>query len=221
MSIMKPLSETCVFMQSESSIDWGFHCPLIDKLVKTLQSIMNLDFCEPLKQAVLAGIANRFDDYKCIKNLVATVLHPALKKSYVEKQIKNVDLDRVIEKIVLELDLMDYAAESGNFEENVPGADGVVAYLYENLTVMQSADNKVLLGKYLLEEDQTKALLQRPQYGKIKKLFIKYNTQLLSSASSERLFSLAKHILTYSRCSLLDENFEKCVILNSSMKNRK
>lgn len=78
--------------------------------------------------------------------------------------------------------------------------------------------NKNLLEKYFAEADKSLKLLLEPKYDKIKKVFIKYNTRLLSSASAERLFSLAKHILTYARTSLLDDNFEMLTILNASRK---
>jgi hypothetical protein len=84
---------------------------------------------------------------------------------------------------------------------------------------LQEDDNKTLPAKYFLEQATSMSLLLQPKYEKIKKVFIKYNTKLISSASVERLFSIAKHVLTNSRTRLLDENFEKLIILNVSRKN--
>lgn len=63
---MKPIAEVCVSMQSESAIDWRFHLPLIDKLLKDIDKIENLKHCDPLKSAVLNSLRERFSDYQDI-----------------------------------------------------------------------------------------------------------------------------------------------------------
>ena len=47
-----------------------------------------------------------------------------------------------------------------------------------------------------------------------KKVFIKYNTPIPSSAGVERLFSVGKDILKPNRCALKDGNFEKLLFLH-------
>ena len=61
---------------------------------------------------------------------------------------------------------------------------------------VDQADNTELLTKYFASSNKNLDLLLDPQFAPIKKLFIKYNTKLLSSAACERLFSMAKHIMT-------------------------
>ena len=78
------------------------------------------------------------------------------------------------------------------------------------------ADNVKILAEYFASSNKSLELLLDPKFAPVKKLFIKYNTKLLSSAACERLFSIAKHILTASRTLLGDEKFEKLLILKCS-----
>lgn len=54
-------------------------------------------------------------------------------------------------------------------------------------------------------------------FPEIGQLFIKYNTPLCSSAPCERLFSIAKQVLTAIRCRLLDNNFEIQLLLKANL----
>lgn len=78
------------------------------------------------------------------------------------------------------------------------------------------SDNSKILAEYFASNNKNIDLLHDPKFVSIKKLFIKYNTKLLSSAACERLFSMAKYILTASRTLLDDEKFEKLLILKCS-----
>lgn len=221
---MEPLALACTKMQSENSIDWGFQFPLINKLIKCIESVEGLKHCEPLKTSLLISMSKRFPEYKCIYNLVATALHPTFKKTYITDNIINVDIEEIVTKIVRELDLIDLEQQQTPFQVSTPSVSPVddnMSYFFSDQPSCQTTavNNRLLLEQYFAENDKSLELLLQPKYEKIKKVFIKYNTRLLSSASSERLFSLAKHIMTYARTSLLDENFEMLTILNVSRKN--
>lgn len=51
--VIKPHQATCQWFQSEESIFWGCHAPLIKKLVDEINSITDIFYCEPLKNAIL------------------------------------------------------------------------------------------------------------------------------------------------------------------------
>ena len=53
----------------------------------------------------------------------------------------------------------------------------------------------------------------------LRKLFVKNNSAIPSSAGVERLFSTAKEILKPNRCSLKDDNFNKLLFLHESKFN--
>ena len=52
----------------------------------------------------------------------------------------------------------------------------------------------------------------------MKQIYLKYNTTLCSQASVERLFSLAKLVFGLKRGRLMDENFEKQVVMKANRK---
>ena len=70
---------------------------------------------------------------------------------------------------------------------------------------------KIKMMNYLSDVDSTFAIFS--SYELIKKVFIRYNTTLPSSAPVERLFSSAGLIETHRRNSLTDSIFEKLLLL--------
>jgi hAT family C-terminal dimerisation region len=78
---------------------------------------------------------------------------------------------------------------------------------------------EVLIHNYLSSETTLIESLQ--SFPDVGKLFVKYNTILCSSAASERLFSLAKHVLEADRCQLTDENFENQLLLKANLAYKK
>ena len=73
-------------------------------------------------------------------------------------------------------------------------------------------DNEVDL--YL--SDTSTKLSSLKKYPTLKKLFLKYNAALPSSASVESLFSLAGRIFVPPRNGLPDQNFEKLLFLKAN-----
>lgn len=69
---------------------------------------------------------------------------------------------------------------------------------------------------YLMDSSTSLEMLNR--YPNIKKLFIRYNTPLPSSASVERIFSYAGLIHAPRRSSLSDKTFEQLILLKVNSK---
>lgn len=216
-------------MQDENFIAWGFHCPLLDKTFKSLQSINNLVHSVPLKDSLLDGLGKRFPDFKCARNVLATMIHPAFKKDYLVKNIEGVDVEAATETVIQLLDEIKAAANEAS-NVNRPQHSSIshpqlrhLSLFYDDSEIedgSSQSDSRLLLESFFQESDKSLAMLLMPKYDSIKKLFIRYNTQLLSSASSERLFSIGRLVLTYTRTSLADDMFEKLVLLNASSKKK-
>jgi hypothetical protein len=77
---------------------------------------------------------------------------------------------------------------------------------------VQPVENAIELEalQYLQNPDETLNIFER--YPTIRKMFIKYNTPLPSSAPVERLFSYSGMILTPKRRRTNDETFEELVL---------
>lgn len=71
------------------------------------------------------------------------------------------------------------------------------------------------LSRYLLVPVDH-PLSQMKSFEGLHRLFLKYNTAVPSSASVERLFSVANEVLTKKRARLADSNIEKQLLLSSN-----
>lgn len=82
----------------------------------------------------------------------------------------------------------------------------------ENSATTDQLDLEVI--RYLNDSNNT--LLSLESYPNIKQVFIRFNTNLCSSASVERLFSFAKLINAPNRGNINDENFERLIFLKGN-----
>ena len=96
-------------------------------------------------------------------------------------------------------------------------ADGLLGALYEDVEKERSMD---LLLKTFLQAEPNKGplIVDAFPHKSFRDLFLRFNTQIPSSAAVERMFSMGKDVLKPKRSKMSDQHFEKLVFLRGSLK---
>lgn len=84
-------------------------------------------------------------------------------------------------------------------------------FIFEQQNMSQNESEEEELQRFLKSKNSNVQMLN--DFPKIKKLFIKYNTALPSSASVERMFSVGGSVLTPQRGHLYDDIIEQQTLL--------
>ena len=180
--VFEPFATTLDILQREKNCFIGMLLPLLAHLEAELVSAaQKVDICQPLAQALLDGIAKRFDSEFTKDNFyIAAFLIPRFKDSWVFSSEKR---DYIWGKIKAEV-----VKESG---PSVPSVQRVVEKKKDPLDrlfplgeMTQTADDYLEAYKSAPRGD----VEQLTRYPPLDVLFRKYNSPLSSSASVERLF---------------------------------
>lgn len=76
----------------------------------------------------------------------------------------------------------------------------------------------VILREFFDDQNSDLTIFDNPKYFKLRELFIDLNTKIPSSASVERLFSVAKKFWTFDRPNFSDKRLEHMIFLKSNSK---
>ncbi len=229
---LAPLAVAIDKCQGEHSCFYGMGIPIIAKVKKELQQlqISNLKFCKQVVELALEGLERRFghfltQDESVLDAMIATMSHPLFKLRKIHNDKRQDMTDQLItiaQKLAKQErkeaneqqpeSAKDPFFDSSDDEEHggEPSQDGG-----------QRIDDRVKIEvlNYLVDTDRSLEMLHR--YESVKRVFVKYNTALISSAPVERLFSFGSLILKGRRGRLTDKNFEKLLMLKamSAMSN--
>ena len=206
--VMKPLAVTLDVLQADN-IGLGHCLPNIVSLRNNLIDILTekcLEFCKPLVKAILVGIEKRFSHYFIDDYYILSALTVPMFKTYwintSDEKIRAINILKEEVKNIAPVQDMDQSNDA-----QAP----VNSYNFgNNYEVEDQTDSEVDL--YLSSADKSLELLKR--FPRICQIYRKYNTIFIGSASVERVFSKGKLVFELKRHSLLDENFEKQLILN-------
>lgn len=159
----------------------------------------------------------RFGDYKNEENLIATMIHPFFKKSYVQQYFPDVNITFIENKILMMMTTEN--AQEEQIEEKRKSQ--IFDYYHRRLSSIDAdqnnsseISNSAVLQTYFQERRAVSPSVISSKA--IQNVFRKYNTCLLASSPSEQLFSMCKHIMTPQRSQISDKNFEESVKLKTN-----
>lgn len=228
--VMKPLAFSLDKLQGETKSFLGYVAPTILVLRKLL--ILNqseqFTYCKPLSLTIINSLEKRFNflfylnDPKSKDFIIASISHPKFKLDWVPVRYKDLCKKIFIEECNSMSTLTIIQPDSANEESDCTSDKEFYDNLYSHRSINDSSECysdeidlsqenesnvQVQVIKFL--NSKKKELDMLNNYPVIKKVFIKYNTSLPSSAPVERLFSGAVQVLTSRRNRLGDKTFEK------------
>jgi len=196
-SVISPVAVALDKLQGEKTAYFGNTLPTLLMLMTKLKAMQNKIFanCEPLVAALLAGMERRFHKELSLSgsvsdNIVAAISHAYFKMRWLPDDKKDSCRELFIQSV-------------RNFESSLDSSSCSLQtsreveddfFDYGTTPSTDAASNAIDREciNYLSDTDTELKMLAR--YSRIRKVFIKYNTSLPSSAPVERLFSTAGQI---------------------------
>lgn len=225
----KPIAEALDILQGEKSMFYGLLLPCLLSLRRKLQKLCNENFvyCNALARTHLESVNNRFKDIfyfstaRAQNAVIAAIAFPRFKTKWFacipteEHQRLKTLFKAAIAKEVSENTESSSAIENQNKADDFFQFDSSSSDTEENVCQVQRSKADMIVSYYLSDLEQELNTLHR--YPEVKKVFMKYNTPLPSSAPVERLFSYATMINHPKSHKLSDEMFEKRVLLKANL----
>ena len=187
-------------LPGEQCMGLGYLLPTLSIMKLQLQEILDrntpLTICQPLVRALLNGLEARFGDiFGDTRARLAAVFHPKFKLDWLDNHIHKIELTEALKRAIIaeqsQSESQSVSTEPHTVQSAPPTSAGsdffstITARRMQNVT-RPDADSEV--EKYLGDSSSELSLLH--SYPTIRKLFLKLNTGLPSSAAVERLFSL-------------------------------
>ncbi|CAM4613099.1 unnamed protein product [Leuciscus chuanchicus] len=222
-SVMHPLAAALNILQGEKNTFLGYLVPTIVQLKNDLRGLLDesskptategLAACRPLIQTMIQAICKRLDDRLEEKeNILAAVLLPMFKLDWVSDDIQRLQYRVMLKQEVQSISVVESEQAQTSATERKSSASSFFKFSRSPVTVTKSEVDMYLDAPTADNFNEYTVL------PKLKKLFVKYNTAIPSSAPVERLFSTGGQIFRPRRNRLGDANFEKQLVLNANKK---
>lgn len=221
--VTQHLAKALDHLQGEKFVFLGDLLPMLrGLLVRERKLLGTLVHATAFAQKIIDSIQGRFSNALNVdqKNpsdfLIATISHPFHKLTWILDEDVS-ELTRSFVEIVIQNvpGSTKLSSTASSPKRNEDEDDDFFGYGNKDvkLTPIVSTADKVKMEVMNYLEDSRRDLKVLLEYPNVRRIFMKFNTTLTSSAPVEREFSTAGLILTPRRCRLGDETFNKLVFL--------
>ena len=218
-NVLRPLARGLDILQGEDDCFYGTLLPTLETIIKKVQAIKPelSSMTMGLADCIEASIRRRFSgifDSRCA--IIAAITLPKFKLRWVETQQKK---DSLKQMLLDEMRLYDDddVVEGEHCKESQVKANKKKDF-YEFDSDEECISEDTIESEASTYLSNAKKLDCLHKYPVIKRLFLKYNTTIPSSAPVERLFSLGSLVLTPKRNKLTDVRFEKLLLMRYNKK---
>ncbi|XP_055836671.1 uncharacterized protein LOC129905262 [Episyrphus balteatus] len=225
---LNPLAIAFERLQCEQGTYHGFVLPTLLEMRKKCEKLLesnDITLCQPILKTILINSMKRFEEYfkpsqKSELVTIASLSHPFFKEKWVsaidELERKNVR-KHFVEVVKTEASKVNNNNGEKDVQKPESGGDEEIDDFYfgeDDPKDMTKTKMAIELDALRYLGDKRRDLKMLDDYPAVKRVFLKYNTDLSSSEPFEKLFpyETREYIARYGK--LADELFEERVLLN-------
>ncbi len=228
---MAPLCAGLDVLQGDKTASLSYLLPTLTEMKNRLQELISdsngnnqLNICSSLVQVVLAGLETRFGDtFNDASNKLAAVVDPKFKLDWLDDEGLKIELTTMLKNSVAAMarpnrqpvqeSSVATASSAASSAANSNSSNFFARLAAKRSSERNPDDCSQEVDKYLADPSSEVQSLQT--YPNVRKLYMKLNTGLPSSASVERLFSLGGRVFTPMRSRLSSSHFEMMVFMRA------
>lgn len=203
---MDPIARSLDTLQGDKTMSMGYLLPTVAWLSKQLEALSTTaGTCKELAVACKTGVDRRFTAMTLDSTIIlSSIAHPKFKFRWMKGAIEK---DEARELFKSEVEASRTPDEPDGIQAGPKDDDD---FLFNDDEEEAGASSTEF--ERFLSQPFTADLQSLSTFPTIKNIFLRYNTALPSSASVERLFSVAGDICSRKRASMTDRNFEDTLI---------